>query len=97
MTLKTFYNVICVITYPDLIITDYDDGSRKYVYSNGDNYWTKTITYPDGSVDYYKHNLDGPAVELTENNIKEWYCNGIKMPCSSQEEFEMLLKLKAFW
>jgi len=42
------------------------------------------------------HREDGPAIEYT-NGEKFWYLNGERINCSTQEEFERLLKLKAFW
>jgi hypothetical protein len=30
-------------------------------------------------------------------NDKEWWIGGNKLPCQTQEEFERLIKLKAFW
>ncbi len=42
------------------------------------------------------HRLDGPAVEYN-NGTKFWYYHGKYIECSSQEEFEKFLKLKAFW
>ena len=42
------------------------------------------------------HRLDGPAVEW-HDGIKSWWYYGKHIPCSSQEEFVKLLKLKAFW
>jgi hypothetical protein len=56
------------------------------------------------------HRLDGPAAsyqrcnnnclstgkcELTTYN--RWYIDGVQLDCHSQEEFEQLLRLKAFW
>lgn len=44
------------------------------------------------------HRSDGPAEEYTatpENN--EWYYMGLEIKCSSLEEFQRLVKLKAFW
>jgi hypothetical protein len=42
------------------------------------------------------HREDGPAVEEA-NGCKEWWYQGKKLDCNSQEEFERLMKLKAFW
>jgi hypothetical protein len=42
------------------------------------------------------HREDGPAVEYANGN-KSWYINNIKLPCRTQEQFERLMKLKAFW
>ena len=42
-----------------------------------------------------RHKEDGPA--LITDGKKSWYYHGKSMMCSSQEEFEKLLKLKAFW
>ena len=58
------------------------------------------IEYNGGSKEWYingkLHRDDGPAVEFS-NGIKLWYYNGKKINCNSQEEFESLLKLRAFW
>jgi hypothetical protein len=43
-----------------------------------------------------RHRMDGPAI-IWYNGPKYWYYNGTHIPCSSQEEFEKLIKLKAFW
>jgi|SRR5579859_2303390 len=43
-----------------------------------------------------RHRLDGPAVEYA-NDSKYWYYHGEWINCSSQEEFERLIKLKVLW
>ena len=55
--------------------------------ANGDKRW-----YQDDR----RHRLDGPAVEYA-NGTKFWFYRGKEIYCSSQQEFEKLLKLKAFW
>lgn len=55
-------------------------------YADGRNVW-----WHNGKM----HRLDGPAVDYP--NEKTWYYNGEKVECSSQTEFERLLRLKAFW
>jgi hypothetical protein len=50
-------------------------------------YWVSNNLY---------HREDGPAVE-NYDGTKRWYYRGKLIHCSSQEEFERLLKLKAFW
>jgi hypothetical protein len=63
---------------------------------------TKSIckTDADGTKRWYLddklHRTDGPAIEYT-NGDKIWYLDGKLIDCSSQEEFERLLKLKVFW
>lgn len=42
-----------------------------------------------------RHRLDGPAIEGPE--INTWYFNNKYIDCDSQQEFERLIKLKAFW
>jgi len=42
------------------------------------------------------HREDGPALEYF-NGDKAWYYQGQKIECSSQQEFERLIKLRAFW
>jgi len=60
--------------------------------------------WSDGSEWWYKnnlmHRLDGPAlIEKNTKNVefKNWYYEGNKISCSSQEEFERLIKLKILW
>ena len=58
------------------------------------------IEWADGATEWYKNNLhhreDGPACEWP-NGDKEWWFQGKRIDCNSQEEFEMLMKLRAFW
>jgi len=42
------------------------------------------------------HREDGPAMEYA-NGCKFWFFNGKEIKCSSQKEFERLIKMKAFW
>ena len=42
------------------------------------------------------HREDGPACEWSGGH-KSWYYKGKHIICYSQEEFERILKLKAFW
>ena len=59
------------------------------------------VLYPDGSESWYingeLHREDGPALTFADRKDPSWYLNGIRVPCSSQEEFERFLRLKAFW
>lgn len=54
---------------------------------NGDKAW-----YRYGEL----HRLDGPAIEYARGDVL-WFYRGVRTNCSSQQEFEKLLKLKAFW
>lgn len=47
------------------------------------------------------HRLDGPAkiglsIPGTEPDVEWWY-HGTHINCKSQEEFNMAIKMKAFW
>jgi hypothetical protein len=42
------------------------------------------------------HKLDGPFIERSDGK-QEWWVDGKKLDCSTQEEFERLMKLRAFW
>lgn len=55
--------------------------------ANGDKHW-----YQNGK----RHRLDGPAVEHGYG-YKEWWIEGINIDCKTREEFERLIRLKAFW
>jgi hypothetical protein len=56
-------------------------------YSSGDKYYFRNKGF---------HREDGPAVDRSDDS-KEWWLNGICVPCTTQVQFERLLKLKAFW
>jgi hypothetical protein len=55
--------------------------------------------WPDGttiwSLNNKWHREDGPNVEWP--NGEKWCLNGQHIPCATQEEFERLMKLRAFW
>ena len=61
-------------------------------------------SYPEkdqfGTIRWYQdnnlHRLDGPALEWS-NGDKSWFYKGKYISCSSQQEFEKIIKLKAFW
>jgi hypothetical protein len=50
--------------------------------------WTK-----DGNI----HRELGPAVERLDGQHQWWYEGFFIFSCKSQQEFEKLIKLKAFW
>jgi hypothetical protein len=56
-------------------------------YSSGDKYYFRNGGF---------HREDGPAVSHSDGT-KDWYLNGIRIPCTTQVQFERLLKLKVFW
>lgn len=66
--------------------------------------WHRTdgpaIEYVNGGKDWMqngkRHRLDGPAVEYAEGG-KEWWVEDELINCDSQEEFERLIRLRAFW
>ena len=74
----------------DGLIKWYDECGivRKTVFTNNSG----TFYYDENA---FHHRLDGPAREWPAG--KEWYIHGERIFCSSQKEFERLLKLKAFW
>jgi hypothetical protein len=56
-------------------------------YINGDKWW-----YLNDQL----HRVDGPAIERVNGN-KSWYLNGERLSCTTQKQFEQLMRLKAFW
>ncbi len=58
------------------------------------------IERQDGSLWWMRHGLlhriDGPTIIYADGS-QEWHYNGEKINCSSQKEFERLIRLKAFW
>ena len=77
------------------------DGSKEW-YLNGQRHREDgpAIEMADGYKEWYLngflHREDGPAVEKADG-FKAWYLQGKRIDCSSQKEFEQLMKLKAFW
>jgi hypothetical protein len=70
-----------------------DDRLVWVLYRTGNKYYYE----PDISRVRY-HREDGPAIEFKDDIIpKQWWYNGKQLDCKTQEEFEQLLKLKAFW
>ena len=79
-------------------------------YTNGSKGWWingqlhrqdgPAIENADGSkswfINGYLHREDGPAVEDVDG-YKEWWVNDEQINCSSQEEFEKIMKLRLFW
>lgn len=71
-----------------------DSDRYKIIYDDGAQAWFYQDLY---------HRLNGPAViEMIMINQKlqvncKWYYYGTEINCSSQEEFEKILKLKIFW
>ena len=81
--------------------------SKCIVSHNGEKCWYlndklhredgPAIEYEDRKVWYLYgkcHRIDGPAVEYTDGK-KYWSLNGKRI--DTQEEFDRLLRLKAFW
>ena len=78
--------------------------------ANGDKYWHlddklhrtdgPAIENADGDKYWYldnkRYRTDGPAIEFADGD-KVWYLDDKQIDCKSQEEFERLLRLKAFW
>jgi hypothetical protein len=80
------------------------------ILSNGDKEWRQNgqlyrvdgpaIDHVNGDKVWFQHGklhrVDGPAVEWS-NGYKHWFYQDKHIDCQSQQEFEKLLKLKAFW
>jgi hypothetical protein len=43
-----------------------------------------------------RHREDGPAIEYADGT-KYWYINDIQLDCTTQKQFEQLMRLRAFW
>jgi hypothetical protein len=80
-----------------------DDDGTKHWYLNGKRHRedSPAVEYTDGSksswyLNGYRHRTDGPAWEGVDGS-KEWWINGECLPCTTQKQFERLMRLKAFW
>lgn len=63
-----------------------EDGPA-FEWDDGDRWWCINNKF---------HRTDGPAIDNI-NGRQEWYYNGVKLNCSTQEEFERLMALELFW
>jgi hypothetical protein len=54
----------------------------------------------DGPYEWFRHGKrhreDGPAVIFPDGR-KEWWLHNKKIECSTQQQFERLMNLRAFW
>jgi hypothetical protein len=94
-------------------ITDLSNGGELHEYGSGTKKWYLSdklhredgpaIEWGDGSKSWWlngkRHREDGPAIEYCpaikfRNGNKEWWLNDKQI---SQNEFEHLMRLKAFW
>lgn len=64
--------------------------SERWYSDQGDEFWYLIPVTSDKF-----HREDGPAVQLVSGE-EFWYYNGIKVDCSSLEEFSKKIKLLAF-
>jgi hypothetical protein len=69
-----------------MITTKLPNGGEFQEDSDGNKYW---------SLNNQLHREDGPAIEHDGN--KRWYINDKLIPCTTQKEFERLMRLRAFW
>jgi hypothetical protein len=70
----------------------YKHGTLHRIGGPAVKYGGKLMWFMDGKY----HRLDGPAI-FEDEHISLWYFHGKHIECSSQEEFERLIKLKMFW
>jgi len=77
----------------------YDNGTIKKIFFSG--------VYDVIDINGRLNNPEGPAqqdiISITHDKVTSnvimylWFFHGEKINCSSQEEFEKMIKLKAFW
>lgn len=92
MTVSSYKDNFNTIYY---YFTDLSTGLRYYhrddgpavEFISGTKFWFQNGEY---------HREDGPAIEHSDG-YKEWHYEGKYVDCNSQEQFERLIKLKAFW
>jgi len=71
-----------------------EEGSCEYFYY-----------FIDGNDTWYLHRIDGPAMEVKSEVCtvhytslrNRWFYMGQQIDCDTQEEFESMLVLMAFW
>ena len=68
---------------------------RQYHREDGPAFIGDGGKYQSWWINGKRHRLDGPA--LINGDTKHWYVDHKLVPCETQEEFERMLRLKAFW
>lgn len=99
-----YYNEFGLLHREDGPAIIYSDGMQCWYY-NGQKHRENgpAVIHPDEVKSWWlhgkRHRLDGPAIERPAHfSLKsEWWYQGKHVECSSQEEFEKLIALKAFW
>jgi hypothetical protein len=72
--------------------------TRATYYINGQRHRLDgpAVIWGDGDFEWFKngelHRLDGPAIQYGHN--KEWWIDGERINCSSNEEFLRIVKMK---
>jgi hypothetical protein len=83
-------------------LCEYSNGVKEY-YLNGklhreDGPAIEMTYYKAYFINDKRHREDGPAIEFFDGSgSKQWYINGQYIPCTTQKEFERIMRLKAFW
>jgi hypothetical protein len=86
----------------DLPAVEWEDGAKAW-YQHGAYHRDNDLPSYIGGIGYKvwhqhgeRHRTTGPAV-ITSVGEQHWYLNDKLLYCNTQEEFEKLMKLKAFW
>jgi hypothetical protein len=80
----------------------YSGGGGECWYLNGKNHRIggPAMSMSNGTKVWFlngnMHRIDGPAFE-SFNGDKGWFLSGKELSCTTQEQFERLLKLKVVW
>ena len=64
-------------------MTQYSSGAIHYRFENGDEYICENDMF---------HSLLGPAKVFNHGQDKQWWIEGVKLDCTTQEEFEIQKK-----
>ena len=74
----------------------YQDANHRLHRENG-----PAIIFPDGDSSWFfdgkLHRINGPAIDWKVEGRFVWALHGVRVDCTTQEEFEQLMRMKAFW
>jgi hypothetical protein len=80
----------------NIYMTKYRANKISYVQKINNNWYFLSNEKIGEERHQFLHRIDGPAIDEPYGR-KEWYYEGTKINCASQEEFERWIKLKVFW
>ena len=102
----TYYDTVAGLWLEVRYIKDYGTPVSKRYYWQGKLHRQDgpAMEWADGDYVWFlndeRHREDGPALNFSASSSRDyyrWYLHNEEVPCKTQENFEQLMRLRAFW